>query len=131
MGGRERVHRRRRMSSPLREIGRETLVEQLDGDVDDTAERVDEALGLVGLLAVRAAHRQRQADDDALDVLLAHEPRQLGEPALRACPLDDAEWTREDDRKSLPAARALLWPLGDLAADAMRAALTPPGDRAL
>jgi len=44
---------------------------------------------------------------------------------------DDAEWTREEDRKSLPAARALLWPLGDLAADAMRAALTPPGDRAL
>jgi hypothetical protein len=44
---------------------------------------------------------------------------------------DDAEWTREEDRKSLPAARALLWPLGDLAADAMRAALSPPGDRAL
>ena len=44
---------------------------------------------------------------------------------------DEAEWTREEDRKSLPAARALLWPLGDLAADAMRAALSPPGDRAL
>ena len=44
---------------------------------------------------------------------------------------DEAEWTREEDRKSLPAARALLWPLGDLCADAMRAALTPPGDRAL
>ena len=44
---------------------------------------------------------------------------------------DEADWAREDDRKSLPAARALLWPLGDLAADVMRAALTPPGDRAL
>src|SRR3954462_13933657 len=36
---------------------------------------------------------------------------------------DEAEWTREDDRKSLPLARELLWPLGDLCADAMRAAL--------
>jgi hypothetical protein len=44
---------------------------------------------------------------------------------------DEAEWTREDDRKALPAARALLWPLGDLCADAMRAALIPPADRAL
>ena len=32
---------------------------------------------------------------------------------------DEAEWTREDDRKSLPAARALLWPLGDLCAEVM------------
>jgi hypothetical protein len=36
---------------------------------------------------------------------------------------DEAEWTREDDRKSLPLVRELLWPLGDLCADAMRAAL--------
>ena len=28
-----------------------------------------------------------------------------------------------------PAARALLWPLGDLCADAMRAALTPPASK--
>jgi len=39
---------------------------------------------------------------------------------------DEAEWTREEDRKALPAARELLWPLGDLCAEAMRAALTPP-----
>jgi|SRR5688572_4635117 hypothetical protein len=44
---------------------------------------------------------------------------------------DEAEWTREDDRKALPAARALLWPLADLCADAMRAALTPGTPRAL
>ena len=44
---------------------------------------------------------------------------------------DEAEWMREDDRKALPLARELLWPLGDLCADAMRAALTPPADRAL
>ncbi len=44
---------------------------------------------------------------------------------------DEADWMREDDRRSLPLARELLWPLGDLCADAMRAALTPPADRAL
>jgi hypothetical protein len=44
---------------------------------------------------------------------------------------DAAEWTREDDRKALPDARALLWPLSDLCADAMRAALTPPSTKPL
>lgn len=39
---------------------------------------------------------------------------------------DEADWAREDDRKALPDARALLWPLADLCAEAMRAALTPP-----
>ena len=40
---------------------------------------------------------------------------------------DDAEWTREDDRIALPAARSLLWPLSELCSEAMRAALSPPG----
>ena len=45
---------------------------------------------------------------------------------------DEAEWTREEDRKSLPLVRELLWPLGDLCADAMRAALSgPPSPHAL
>lgn len=44
---------------------------------------------------------------------------------------DEADWAREDDRKALPDARALLWPLADLCADAMRAALSPPSPRAL
>src|SRR3954468_200555 len=44
---------------------------------------------------------------------------------------DEAEWAREDDRNALPLVRALLWPLGDLCADAMRAALNPPAPRAL
>jgi len=44
---------------------------------------------------------------------------------------DEADWSREEDRKSLPAARALLWPLADLCAEAMRAALNPPAPRAL
>jgi hypothetical protein len=43
---------------------------------------------------------------------------------------DDAEWTREEDRVALSAARSLLWPLSDLCADAMRAALSPGAERA-
>jgi hypothetical protein len=38
---------------------------------------------------------------------------------------DEAEWIREEDREPLAAVRELLWPLGDLSADAMRAALQP------
>ncbi|MDA0184983.1 hypothetical protein OJ997_32060 [Solirubrobacter phytolaccae] len=44
---------------------------------------------------------------------------------------DEAEWTREEDRKALPAARELLWPLGDLCAEAMRAALSPQAEKPL
>jgi hypothetical protein len=43
---------------------------------------------------------------------------------------DAAEWAREEDREALPAARSLLWPLADLCADAMRAALSPPAQNA-
>jgi len=39
---------------------------------------------------------------------------------------EEAEWAREEDRKALPFVRDLLWPLGDLCADAMRAALNGP-----
>ena len=38
---------------------------------------------------------------------------------------DEADWIREEDREPLHTAHELLWPLGDLAADAMRAALEP------
>lgn len=38
---------------------------------------------------------------------------------------DEAEWVREADRDSLACLRALLLPLEDLCAEAMRAALTP------
>jgi hypothetical protein len=44
---------------------------------------------------------------------------------------DEAEWIREGDREALAAARNLLWPLADLCADAMRAALERPAPRAL
>ena len=39
---------------------------------------------------------------------------------------DDAGWMRDEDRKPISVARELLWPLGDLCADAMRAALSGP-----
>ena len=38
---------------------------------------------------------------------------------------DEAEWNREEDREHLAALRALLWPLDDLSAEAVRAALSP------
>jgi hypothetical protein len=42
---------------------------------------------------------------------------------------DEAEWMREEDREALPRLRALLAPLEDLCAEAMRAALSPPNAR--
>jgi hypothetical protein len=43
---------------------------------------------------------------------------------------DAADWLREEDREPLAIVRGLLWPLEDLSADAMRAALTPPSSHA-
>ena len=37
---------------------------------------------------------------------------------------DEAEWVREEDREALARVRSLLYPLEDLCADALRAALT-------
>ena len=42
---------------------------------------------------------------------------------------EEAEWAREDDRRALAAVRSLLWPLEDLCAEAMRAALSPPAPK--
>ena len=55
----------------LREVGREPLVEALDRHVDHLTQERDERLRLGGLLAVQAAHRQRQANDHALRLVLA------------------------------------------------------------
>jgi hypothetical protein len=46
---------------------------------------------------------------------------------VEAC--DEAEWTREEDREALALVRALLYPLEDLCADALRAALTGAATR--
>jgi hypothetical protein len=42
---------------------------------------------------------------------------------------DDAEWIREEDREPLAIVRSLLWPLEDLSAEAMQAALSQPAPR--
>src|SRR5438105_4040744 len=94
MGSRERILGRG-AGRLLREVRREALVEQFDRDVEDATERLDEPLRLGGLLAARAAQRQRQADDDALDLLLAREPRQLRKPAVLARTLNDADRSRD------------------------------------
>jgi hypothetical protein len=38
---------------------------------------------------------------------------------------DEAEWIRDEDREPLAVVRGLLWPLEQLAAEAMQAALSP------
>jgi hypothetical protein len=38
---------------------------------------------------------------------------------------DEADWVREEDAVHLSAVRRVLWPLADLCADALRAALSP------
>jgi hypothetical protein len=42
---------------------------------------------------------------------------------------DDSEWIREEDREALSIARGMLWPLEQLSADAMEAALSAPASR--
>src|ERR1700754_3748317 len=105
---------------------------------------------------VTAAERFRTASMSTDDVLELRELTALGdelddlhrEPGMRSIVMrparlnawrdalthfvesrEDAEWAREDDRAALPAARALLWPLEDLCAEAMRAALSPPAPK--
>jgi hypothetical protein len=106
---------------------------------------------------VTAAERFRTASMSTDDVLELRELTALGdeladlvrEPGMRSIVMrparlnawrdalthfvesrEDAEWAREDDRVALPAGRALLWPLEDLCAEAMRAALSPPAPKA-
>jgi hypothetical protein len=110
----------------------------------------EEIAGSAQAVRVTAAERFRMASMSTDDVLELRELTALAdeladlvrEPGMRSIVMrparlnawrdalthfvesrDDAEWTREDDRKSLPLVRELLWPLGDLCADAMRAAL--------
>ena len=42
---------------------------------------------------------------------------------------DESDWIRDEDREPLSIARSLLWPLEELAADTMRAALSPSASR--
>src|SRR5215203_3430643 len=42
---------------------------------------------------------------------------------------DESEWIRDEDREPLAVVRSLLWPLEELAAETMRAALSPAATR--
>ena len=133
----------------------------LDGEpivlaVFDLAEH--EVSGSAHVVAATVADRFRNAEMSADDVLelreltalrddlgaLTHHPgmktvvlRPARLNALRDAIMsfvtgrDEAEWMRDEDREPLAAVRALLWPLEDLCADAMRAALSPPAPRPL
>src|SRR5215213_1095912 len=100
-------------------------------------------------VAASAAERFRHVEMSADDVIelreltaLADELRELvggaGTIVLRPARLnayrdalinfvesrDEAEWIRDEDREPLAVARGLLWPLEELSADAMQAALS-------
>ena len=80
-----------------REDGGEALVVRLDGDVEQRSELLDEGRGLVGLCPVLAAQGQREADDDALGLLLADELAETGEPGSVA-----ARSTVQSGRATVP-----------------------------
>ena len=105
-------------------------------------------------VAAAIAERFRNEDLSADDVMefreltaLADELRELGGGAgtivMRPARLnayrhalmifvesrDEAEWMRDEDREPLAVVRGLLWPLEDLAAEAMQAALSQPAPR--
>jgi hypothetical protein len=42
---------------------------------------------------------------------------------------DESDWIRDEDREPLAIVRSLLWPLEELAAETMRAALSPSASR--
>src|SRR5690348_2340299 len=79
----------------LREVGREPLVEEDDGDVEQLPQPRRELLARPRLLAALAAQRQREADHDLSDVLGCNQPLQLGETGVRLRTLDDAERPRD------------------------------------
>ena len=69
----------------------EALVERLDRDGDGGAQALDETLRLGCLGAHLAAERQGQADDDAVDLLVAREGGEACETVVRGHALDDGE----------------------------------------
>ena len=79
----------------LGQVGRESLVEGLHGHGESLAEATDELLGLTRLLTLRAAHRERQADDDTLGLMLRDELGDPAEPCVAAGTLDDLERARD------------------------------------
>ena len=112
--------------------------------------RQEEIQGSAHAVAASAAERFRNTEMSADDVIelreltaLADELGELvsgaGTIVLRPARLgayrhaldffvetrDEAEWIREEDREPLAIVRSLLYPLAELSAEAMRAALSP------
>ena len=106
MGGRARVLGRTGRRAGRRELGREALVERLDGDADGGAKRDHERRGLLRLGAVLATQRQRQADHDPLCFLLRHQLRESANPASLA-----ARSTTVSGRASVPVASETATPV--------------------
>ena len=106
MGGRARVLVRS-ATVALRERRREALVVRLDRDVHCGAQGLHEHVRLDRLRAVLAAQRQRQADDDALDLVL--DARATA--ARRARPRVAARATTPSGRAIVPVASETATPV--------------------
>lgn len=83
----------------LGEIGREPLVEALDGNGGRGAQRFHKLRRLARLLAVLSPHRQRQADDDSLRILGSNHLEQLRQASLRSNAFDDPHGTGQRTRR--------------------------------
>src|SRR5439155_10710890 len=77
------------------EVGREALVERLDGNVQPRAQRRDERLRLERLIATLALQGQRQPDDYALSLFGSNERGQPLEARVGRRSLDHAQGPRE------------------------------------
>ena len=79
------------IASSARQGSREPLVEPLDRNLEGGLERLGETLRLLRLLAPLAAKRERQSDDDTIDVLEPDEVGELADPLLARSTLDHAK----------------------------------------
>ena len=75
------------------EVGREAFVKPDHGDVRHVVQGLNEAFRLARLLPAFAAEGQWEPDDDAVDLVLADQGRQTGEPVAGRSPFDDTEWS--------------------------------------
>ena len=107
MGSGTRVLGRAGRGTGGRERSREALVERLDRDVDDGAQRLDELSGLLGLGSVLPAQSQRQADDDELRAF----GRARARPARRRPASSAARSTTVRGRASVPVASEIATPV--------------------
>lgn len=90
MCSRERIGGGIRAGGLFGKVGGEPFVEALDRDFERATKRSDELLGFRGLLAVLAAHRQGEADDDSLCALRPHQLDERCEPVFTGCVGDNS-----------------------------------------